>query len=269
MEIERPTIHQLGTDLLIISKIKLLQTILEPFLFFALYIVFALYDYWILAILSTVAMSFTTYGSTSHDLVHMNLGLNRKWNDLLLSFIELISMRSGHAYRLSHLNHHHQYPHKEDIEGQAAGMTFVGSLLEGFVFQFKLYFWALKRAKGQDKTIIRLEGSLILLLVVLTAISIPFTNIFWLYTCLTIAGSWIIPFVTSYLVHNPNEADELTQTKLFRGRFYAIIAFDHLYHLEHHMYPMVPHKNWVELARRLDPFFKNRNIKPKRVSVSI
>jgi beta-carotene hydroxylase len=77
-----------------------------------------------------------------------------------------------------------------------------------------------------------------------------------------IAGSWIIPFITSYLVHTPEGVNELEQTKLFRGKFFSIISFEHLYHLEHHLYPMVPHKNWPALARRLDPYFKKQKIKP-------
>jgi fatty acid desaturase len=36
--------------------------------------------------------------------------------------------------------------------------------------------------------------------------------------------------------------------------------FDHLYHLEHHLYPMVPHKNWPKLAARLDGYFKREGV---------
>ena len=34
--------------------------------------------------LRNVALSFVTYGSTSHDLVHRTLGLSRRTNDLFL-----------------------------------------------------------------------------------------------------------------------------------------------------------------------------------------
>ncbi len=257
----KPTINELGLDLLNLSLFKVIQTIAEPFIFFALYFVFAFNEYWILAVLSTMAMSFTTYVSTSHDLVHRNLKINLKLNDLLLSVIELISFRSGHAYRLSHLNHHKKFPGKEDIEGRAAGMTLFGSLVEGLIFQFKIYFWAIKRAKD-TKTRILLEGILIIILIALGIWSIRYNYVFIIYIALIIAGSWIIPFTTSFLVHNPKGNNELHQTKLFRGKFFSIISFEHLYHLEHHMYPMVPHKNWVKLARRLDPYFEQMNIKP-------
>jgi beta-carotene hydroxylase len=32
--------------------------------------------------------------------------------------------------------------------------------------------------------------------------------------------------------------------------------------LEHHLYPMVPHKNWPKLARRLDSYFNGEKLKP-------
>ena len=260
--VSKPTIQDLGSDLLNLSKIKIIQTILEPFIFFSMYFIFAFNEYWTLAVIATMGMSFTTYGSTSHDLVHMNLKINKKLNDVLLSVIELISLRSGHAYRQSHLNHHKKFPSKDDIEGQAAHMSFIGSLFEGFLFQFKLYFWSLKQCSRDQKKLIITEGIFILLIIGLGLWSIKYTYVFIIYITLIIAGSWILPFVTSYLVHDPNGKNELFHTKLFRGKFYSIIAFEHLYHLEHHLYPMVPHKNWVKLSKRLDPFFKKMNIKP-------
>ena len=64
----------------------------------------------------------------------------------------------------------------------------------------------------------------------------------------------------SYLPHVAEGTEALHQTRLFRGRVLAWIAFDHLYHLEHHLYPQVPHHRWAELAQRLDPYFAEQNI---------
>jgi beta-carotene hydroxylase len=75
----------------------------------------------------------------------------------------------------------------------------------------------------------------------------------------------VIPLITSYLVHRPEGATELQQTRLFRGTFFRVIALDHLYHLEHHLYPAVPHYNWVKLAARLDPFLAAQKIEAHRV----
>jgi beta-carotene hydroxylase len=80
-----------------------------------------------------------------------------------------------------------------------------------------------------------------------------------------IAGSWTIPLVTSYLPHDLHAADSLHQTRLFRGPLVRFLAADHLYHLEHHLYPAVPHQNWPLLARRLDPWFAAMGLQPVRI----
>jgi beta-carotene hydroxylase len=49
---------------------------------------------------------------------------------------------------------------------------------------------------------------------------------------------------------------------LFRGWFVRLIAFDHLYHLEHHLYPAVPHHHWKHLAQRLDPHLARAGVRP-------
>ena len=105
------------------------------------------------------------------------------------------------------------------------------------------------------------EGIVVSLLVLASCYSLQFTDVFFVYMLLMIAGSWIIPLITSYAVHTPHCEDELRQTRLFRGKFFSVIAFDHLYHLEHHMYPMVPHKNWPRLASRLDGYFQKHGIR--------
>ena len=77
-----------------------------------------------------------------------------------------------------------------------------------------------------------------------------------------IAGSWIFPIVTVLIPHNAHGEHEWTQTRLFRGRVLSLLAFEHLYHLEHHLYPQVPHHNWPELAHRLDPHFAQLGLRP-------
>lgn len=80
-----------------------------------------------------------------------------------------------------------------------------------------------------------------------------------------IAGSWIYPLMTSYVPHLAQGESELWQTRLFRGRVLSCLALEHLYHLEHHLYPRVPHHRWPELARRLDPHFARLGLRPVRL----
>jgi beta-carotene hydroxylase len=182
-------------------------------------------------------------------------------NEFFLMAVELLAFRSGHAYRLAHLHHHARFPYDDDIEGAAARMSFLRTLLEGVIFQPRIMFWAVSRP-GRMRPLIVAEVVLAFALLACCVVVIPITPVFAVYAVLMVMGSWVIPLVTSYLVHNPDGRTALTQTRLFRGRVASVIAMEHLYHLEHHLYPGVPHYNWPELARRLDPYFKAAGVDP-------
>lgn len=221
-------------------------------------------EQWIAAVFSLMVLSFVSYGSASHDLVHRNLGFKRLTNDILLSLLELLCLRSGHAYQLAHLHHHARFPRDDDIEAEAARMSLVGALLQGVVFQYRVYIWALRNPRGRRSWIIT-EGIGVAAIVLGAVAAFPWTIVPAVYVALMIAGSWLIPLVTSYVPHNAKASDALHQTRLFRGALVRIAAFDHLYHLEHHLYPAVPHQNWPRLARRLDPWFQTADIQPVRI----
>jgi beta-carotene hydroxylase len=255
-----PKLPQLGTDLPWLTPWQRARTIAWPFVACGAYWPFAASEYWFLAIVSLVVLSFVTYGSTSHDLVHGNLGLKRLPNELLLSVVELIALRSGHAYQAAHLNHHAKFPH-DDIEAEAASMSLVRAVLEGFVFQIRIFVWALHTCRAR-RTWIVAEGAAVAMIILAALAACPWTVVPLVYVVLMVAGSWTIPLVTSYLPHDAKASDVLHQTRLFRGPLIRCIAFDHLYHLEHHLYPAIPHQNWPRLARRLDPWLAEMGVEP-------
>jgi beta-carotene hydroxylase len=256
-----PSLNDLGADLLHITPFQRISTLAVPFLCVALYLTLAFLRLWPLAVLALMYLSFATYGSISHDLVHRTLGLPRRWNEFFLTVIELLAFRSGHAYRLAHLHHHARFPHEDDIEGAAARMSFFRTLLEGMIFQPRILLWA-ARKHGRTHPIVIVEIVLVLSLLAACFAVIPLTPIFAVYAVLMIMGNWVIPLITSYVPHNAEGRTMLTQTRLFRGKVASVIAMEHLYHLEHHLYPAVPHHNWPKLARRLDPYFKEAGVNP-------
>jgi beta-carotene hydroxylase len=67
--------------------------------------------------------------------------LRRAANDVLLCVIELLALRSGHAYQSAHLHHHARFPHADDIEAAAAGQTLWLALAHGGVFQVRIRLW--------------------------------------------------------------------------------------------------------------------------------
>jgi beta-carotene hydroxylase len=261
--IRLPALPELGIDLLQITARQRAISLAAPIFWCAAYFVFALFDHWVWALLALIALSFVTYGSVSHDLVHRNLGLSRRWNDLCLCAIELLMLRSGHAYQAAHLHHHARFPHDDDIEAARANRSLTGALIEGIVGQFRIGIWAMRRPNAARTWIIA-EQITIAGLVIFSFVSLWFTPIFAIYSATLIMGSWIIPLATSYFPHDPNADEFLLQTRAYRGIVASVVAVQHLYHLEHHLYPAVPHHHWPELAARLDPFFAKAGVKPIR-----
>lgn len=256
-----PTLDALGRDLLSVPKSRKVISLTLPFLFAALFFVLASKNFWLPALACPVLLSFFTYGSVSHDLVHRVLRLPYWLNETLLSLIELLGFRSGHAYRLTHLHHHARFPADDDIETSSIRLPRLRAIFDGVTLQPRLYFWALRKP-GPHRTWVIFEGLAIFLLLASAIAVLPWTPLPAIYAALMIAGSWIFPIITVLIPHDPHGQDALAHTRLFRGKVLSILALEHLYHLEHHLYPQVPHHNWPELARRLDPHFEERGIKP-------
>jgi beta-carotene hydroxylase len=256
-----PSLADLGPDLTRLTARQRWISLALPFVCCGAYFGCAAVGWWPAAVLALVALSFVTFGSVSHDLVHRNLGLPRAANDFFLCVVELLALRSGHAYRAAHLHHHARFPHPDDVEATAAGRSWLGALAEGPVFQFRVWLWAVRHTR-QGRAWIVGEGLACVLLAVLAVVLSPVTPVPLVYVVLMYLGGWIIPLVTAYLPHDPEGKDELSRTRAFRGVVASVVALEHLYHLEHHLYPAVPHHNWPKLARRLDPFFRKAGVKP-------
>src|SRR5438552_6705901 len=172
----QPRLSDLGIDLLHLTRWQVTRSIALPFAAFAAFWILAGSQHWLLAVFSLMILSFVTYGSTAHDLVHGSLGLKRLPNDIFLAVIELISLRSGHAYQVAHLNHHARFPHDDDIEAEAARMSLIRTLLDGIVFQFRIYAWALTNPRGQRNWIVA-EGIAVAAIVLGAIAALPWTII--------------------------------------------------------------------------------------------
>jgi beta-carotene hydroxylase len=255
-----PTLHELGNDLLHVAPLRRLITLALPIVAIGCYVLFAWLRWWPLAVVSVMALSFISYGSSSHDLVHRTLGLPHRVNDILLSLIELLSLRSGTAYRLSHLYHHQHLLARDDIEGSVAHGSLMGALASGPTMQIRLWLWAWTKY-GTKRPALLFEAIGIAAMIVGAAVALRWSPVPLVYVALVVAGSWVFPLATVYIPHDAHGQTSLTRTRLFRGRLVRLITFDHLYHLEHHLYPAVPHHHWKALADRLDPHFERAGVR--------
>jgi len=259
---ERPTLAELGTDLLEMPAGFRAFTLALPFLATALFFLLAARGWWWLAVPAVGLQTFCTYASVSHDLVHGTLRLPARVNDLLLAVVELLGLRSGHAYRATHLFHHRRFPDPEDLEGAPARMSLPRVVLEGPVYLPRLALWAWRHSRRHERAWMAAESAAIAAyLAVAAALWLGGgTPLPALYAALVIPASWAFPFVFVYLMHDAAARSELFQTRAFRGRIVPALMLHHTYHLEHHLYPTVPARNWRALGRRLDPLLTRAGV---------
>ncbi|MGH1488320.1 MAG: fatty acid desaturase family protein [Acidimicrobiales bacterium] len=262
-----PPLHEIGSDLRRLALWRRAVACCTPFVAAAASLILLWQQRWLLGIAGTVVLSFVTYGSVSHDLVHRTYRLPLWLNHLLLSAMEMTALRSGTAYRLSHLNHHRYYPTSDaevDPEAVAAGRGVLVGLLDGPKQQLRIVRWAWRHHRAEHGVALGLEAAVIVGIwatgAALTIGSGQPGLLF--YAGLVTAGAWTIPLITVTIPHEPEADNAQRQTRAFRGVGFDALAFGHLYHLEHHLYPNVPHQRWRELAAGLDGYLAAEGIEP-------
>ena len=128
----------LGRDLLVIHPVRRAVSLAMPFVLAIAFFVFSAYGRWAEAIASTMLLTFLTYGSISHDLVHRRLRLPPAVNEGFLSAIELVLAER------SRLSAGPSSPScavsgTDFLEGAAAAMTRWRALLDGLTLQPRLW----------------------------------------------------------------------------------------------------------------------------------
>lgn len=257
-EFNLPKLADLGTDLLETTPTQRRVALLRPLIGVALYVICAWQGWWFLTPI-IMFFIFVSIVTVTHDVVHGTLGVKESHINWVLFFMGLVLMESGHAYRITHHQHHSLFPEDDDPEGYPAKINLLGALLYGPVFIVRLWGWAFKRRPDQRHWLI--AEALIPLITLLSGIALWETTpaILW-YWCMAIVGSWVYPLLTVYLPHKDYGDTPLTQTHTLRGRIIPLIFLELTYHLEHHLYPQVPSHNLRKLSQRLDPFFEEAGV---------
>jgi beta-carotene hydroxylase len=260
---EPPRLDALGRDLLRTTRGQRITALARPFAGLAAFVVAAhLGLWWLLPVI--VFGIFVAIVTVTHDVVHGVLGLGPRSTEVALLVFGLMVLESGHAYRITHRQHHRVFPGPNDPEGDPARLTLVSAVLYGPLFLPRLWWWAVRasRTRWREQAFLWAEACLTLALVIVSAILAPHTLAPAAYTTLVIAGSWSYPLLTVHLPHRHYGETPLTQTHTLRGRIVPAIFLELTYHLEHHLYPQVPSHNLPELARRLDPFLAEAGVTP-------
>ena len=261
-----PRLAELGRDLLDTSRSQRARAPARPYLGLASFVAACYFRLWWIAPLIVFAI-FVSVVTVTHDVVHTALGLGRRAGDVALFALGLVLLESGHAYRITHRQHHHVFPGPDDPEGDPARLTFKSAILHGPLFLPRLWWWALRRSRGRhrERLFLIAEAGFALGTMVVSVLLLPLTPAPLLYVALVVVGSWTYPLLTVHLPHRHYGDTPLTQTHTLRGRIVPAIFLELTYHLEHHLYPQVPSHNLPELARRLDPFLREAGVVPRHV----
>jgi beta-carotene hydroxylase len=261
-----PALTDLGPDLLVTTPRQRAVALARPYLGVAAFAVVAWRGWWVLTPMVMFGI-FVAVVTVTHDVVHRSLGLTRRQTDWALFLLGLVLMESGHAYRITHLQHHRLFPSKDDPEGYPANLSFFGAVGYGPVFLVRLWWWAYRRSHRprRQRAWLLVEASAPFAALAAGGLLWPAAPGLLVYTVMAIVGSWVYPLLTVYLPHHDYGDTPLTQTRTLRGRVLPAIFLELTYHLEHHLYPQVPSHRLAELARRLDPFFAVAGVQPRKV----
>ena len=207
---------------------------------------------------------FVAVVTVTHDAVHGALGLSRRQTDWTLFLNGLVVLESGHAYRITHLQHHRIFPSDDDPEGDPARLTLLQAILNGPLFLPRLWWWAYRTGR-RDRAWLLAEAAVPIVVVVCGILLWRLTPAVLWYAAMVIVGSWVYPLLTVHLPHRHYGDEPLTQTHTLRGRVIPALFLELTYHLEHHLYPQVPSHHLAELSRRLAPFFTAAGVQFTRV----
>ena len=256
-----PDLKKFGSDLTSTTSFQRWNSLLRPYLGLLMYALVSYYAlWWITPVI--VFYIFVTVVTVTHDVVHGSIGLTPRQTEWVLFLTGAVLLESGHAYRISHLQHHRNFPNEDDPEGDPARMSFWKAVAYGPVFLFKLYVFALSKTRGskQFKWIVA-EGMWSFAWVIIGVVLLPYTFAVLWYVILVIVGSWVYPLLTVHLPHKDYGDTPITQTRSLRGKIIPSIFLELTYHLEHHLYPQVPSHNLKKLSRRIDPFLRENGAK--------
>lgn len=257
-----PKITELGSDLLQTSRWEKFQPLVMPYLWSLGFLVS-----WHLGVkwfsFLCLVLVFSACSTSTHDVVHGSLGLNRKWTERLLFLLGAPILESGHAYRLTHLEHHRIFPDHQDLEGEAAHMPVWKVILIGPTFLPRLWLWAWRKSKSRpvQRRWLILEASLPVIGLAISFSVLPFSTAPLAYVITVGIASWFYPLFAVHLPHQHFEESKVSQAWTLRGRLIPRLFRPLAYHLEHHLYPMVPSHNLHKLAMRLEPFLVDKGVR--------
>jgi fatty acid desaturase len=185
----------------------------------------------------------------SHGAQHYTLGVSRPLQDVVLFLLSILMMGSMHAVQISHLHHHRHCLDEDDTEGATARLSWWRALLVGPLFPLRLHRAAWRLGSPVKRRWIGAEVAGICALL-LAAVLVPNLAL-RSHVAAMLVGESMTGFFAVWTVHHGCEADGLF-ARTQRGRWSNWLFYSMFFHVEHHLFPLVPTCHLRGLAARLD-----------------
>jgi len=257
-----PRLEALGSDLLATNRWQKVQPLVMPYAWATLFML-AWHLGFRFVSFGCLILVFSATSTSTHDVVHGSLDLDRKWTERLLFLLGAPILESGHAYRATHLEHHRIFPSHEDLEGEAAHLPVWRVLLEGPTFLPRIWLWAWRKANHHpiQRRWLLAEPLLPICGLGIGWLLLPLTSAVIAYVVAVLISSWFYPLFAVHLPHRHFGEDRISHAWTLRGRLIPRLFLPLAFHLEHHLYPMVPSHNLPLLAERLEPYLRTRGVR--------
>jgi fatty acid desaturase len=185
----------------------------------------------------------------AHGAQHYSIGIDRRYQDVLLTVLSVLMLSSMHALQVTHMHHHRHTLDASDLEAATARMPWWQALLAGPWFIVMLNLAGHGMARTGKRRWIRAEWVLIALwsgaIVIWGTVGLK-----WFLLAMTI-GEMMTGFFAVWTVHHDVDPDhQMARTQ--RGWWKNFISYEMFYHVEHHLFPAVPTPRLPELAARID-----------------
>lgn len=197
-------------------------------------------------------MFFLTGLRQVHNAFHFALGLPRQLTHWVMFVLSVLMLGSMHAVQINHLRHHQHCMQDEDIEAKSAKMRWWQALLFGPVFPFLLHHKALQVGTRTQRRWIyaELAANVVLLVLVFAVWDI---QILKFHVIAMLIGQCMTAFFAVWTVHHDTE-DHIYMARTVRHELKRVVTYNMFYHVEHHLFPAVPTRRLHVLAKRLDAY---------------
>lgn len=184
----------------------------------------------------------------NHEVIHSNLGLSRRWDNVVMHVLSGIMGASNHAVAHGHMIHHKHAMGPGDFEGKCGHMSFWQVLCYGPRFPLDINREAWNSGRRELRKRLVIDWTLNLALV---GLALGSGAAFLMLHVVAMGIAQCLTALFAVWITHQGTATSGLAGRSQRGPM-ARFAYLMFYHREHHLFPKVPVRRLPELAAHLD-----------------